>query len=297
MSAASVYGGFSDPAAVVKLAGTAGVNTLRIIGWMPEHGDPAVLPFSETVWVGVDEMISAAHDASLRVLLDLSTYRNVLGNAGIDPYTADWTRFLQFVASRRNSVTGTLYRDDPTIALVSFAGEVPDLRGAENKFGTSASDVVGFFDRTLEKWRTLAPRHLRSPGGLIHCQERATGIDWRAIFTLPAVDVPAIHTYSYADFGIALPSVSEFCRDLKKPWINEEFGFRQDVGDAQRATNMSEVYEISRRWRAAGIGFWNLGTEVRGGSFDVNDAGPTTLAAVRDASQKFVRETLRNRSE
>src|SRR4051812_30891320 len=49
MSAASVYNGFSDPAAVVRLAGLAGVNTLRIIGWMPEQGDPAVMPFSETV--------------------------------------------------------------------------------------------------------------------------------------------------------------------------------------------------------------------------------------------------------
>lgn len=297
MSAASVYNGFADPAAVVQLAGLVGINTFRIIGWMPEQGDPEVMPYSETIWVGVDEMVSAARNASLRVILDLSTYRNVLVNAGIDPYTSDWTRFLEFVAGRQNSVTGTLYRDDPTIALVSFAGEVPDLRGDENQFGTTPSEVVGFFDRTLETWRSLAPKHLRSPGGLIHCHERATGIDWRAIFTLPAVDVPAIHTYSYADFGISLPAVAKFCRDLKKPWINEEFGFQQEVGDEKRATDMSEVYEISRRWRAAGIGFWNLGTEVRGGSFDVNEAGPTTLAAVRDASQRFMRETLRHSSD
>jgi hypothetical protein len=45
----------------------------------------------------------------------------------LDPYTvahrADWTQFMTFVANRVNTVSGLKYRNDPTILVVSIAGE------------------------------------------------------------------------------------------------------------------------------------------------------------------------------
>src|SRR5579885_192885 len=106
---ASVYGSYTQPSAAASLAQSAGLNTVRLTNFLAEHGSPATAPYAEASWQQVDAMIAAAGKAHLEVILDLSTYRNLLANAGLDPYAQDWQSFVSFVTARRNTVTGVTY--------------------------------------------------------------------------------------------------------------------------------------------------------------------------------------------
>ena len=48
-------------------------------------------------------MIATSAEAGLRVLLDLSPYRNLLTADGLNPYVVDWTAYLTTAAARVNT--------------------------------------------------------------------------------------------------------------------------------------------------------------------------------------------------
>jgi len=85
--------------------------------------DPTLVPFEERSWQLADQRIAAAGAASMHVELGLGDYRNTLWNDCINPYTYDWTRYIDWVAHRVNTVTGAVYGSDPAIAFVSISGE------------------------------------------------------------------------------------------------------------------------------------------------------------------------------
>ncbi|HEX7345831.1 MAG TPA: fibronectin type III domain-containing protein, partial [Candidatus Limnocylindrales bacterium] len=151
---ASIYGTSNPgapntPAQTVALASQAGLNTLRIVNPFLEDGVSANAPFAAADWQRVDQILARARGAAIRVVLDLSGFRNhlvrrdILANdvadtcaeehpqgvdyAAIDPYRpalqAEWEAFLDFVVGRINSVNNVRYRDDATIAVISIAGE------------------------------------------------------------------------------------------------------------------------------------------------------------------------------
>jgi hypothetical protein len=281
---ASDYGGLDDPAARASMAASAGLNTLRVVDFLDEHGDPATAPFDPAKWARVDAAIAAAAANGLRVILDLSTYRNILWNAGLDPYAQDWGTFVAFVSERRNTVTGLRYGDDPAIAVLSFAGEVEPLNTPANVRGVTTQELTDFFARTLAQWRAHDAVHLLSTGGLAQL-DWDSGIDWRAVFALPSTDVCSIHAYSAGDQTVTIPAVASFCQGLGKPWITEEFGWPQSIGDAARGSEFSAMYALQRTYAAAGVGFWNLGPELIGtrgvtASYDVSPSTPQTWAVV-----------------
>jgi len=142
----------------------------------------------------------------------------------VNPYGVDWLPFLRFVASRINTETGTQYADDPTIALLSFAGEVDGINGGDNIYGLTTAQLTGFY-RTVENfWHEAALGQLLTAGGLSQLYWNS-GIDWRAIFSLPHNDINSLHAYTSDDVAISVPAVAEFSRSEGKPWIIEEFGF------------------------------------------------------------------------
>ena len=280
MHAASDYNSTATAARRAAMAGSAGINTLRLVALLDEAGSPATAPYDEARWIGVDERIAAAARHGLKVLVDLSTYRNLLANAGIEPYSHDWGPFLQVLLNRRNTVTGVKYAEDPTIAMFSLAGEVePEPRRAVG--GGARADVTEFFRRTLLQAKAIDGNHLWSSGGLLHL-DWDSGIEWRTIMSLRQNDVCSIHNYSAQDTAITTPRVAQHCRDLGKPWITEEFGYPQSVGDAERARRFRAMFELQRRHGSAGVGFWNLGDELAPNSHDVNEQTPAVWAAIRE---------------
>jgi hypothetical protein len=282
---ASQLGGLDDPNGRADLAVAAKLNTLRIVNFLDEHAAPATGPYDEWRWQRVDKVIAAAGARGLKIVLDLSTYRNLLWNAGQNPYTTDWASFISFATQRRNTVTGIRYADDPTIAIVSFAGEVEPINTGDNTRGVTTQQVTDFFRRSFGQWKSQDVHHLLSTGGLLQLDWNS-GIDWKTLFALPGSDVCAIHDYSTNDQQVTTPMVASYCQSIGRPWITEEFGWEQSIGDSTRAQRFGAMYQLQRTYGAAGVAFWNLGTQTTGTTFDVNSAVTLTNTwnAVRNAA-------------
>ena len=95
-----------------------------------------------------------------------------------------------------NTVTGVAYKNDPTIALVGFAGEVDAINGNTDPRSPTTTQLNAFYQTVFSQWRAIDQHHLLEPGGLFHLNSD-TGIDWRTIFA--AADVCSVHNYSAED--------------------------------------------------------------------------------------------------
>lgn len=283
MYGASVYQGLNNPSATITQAQTAKLNMIRITDFIDTSAGPSGAT-DEAHWRKVDSMIAAASQANLKVLLDLSTYRNMLKKSNINPYTYDWQSFLSFAMTRTNTVSGKAYKDDPTIAIVALAGEVDPPNSSNNPLGVTQQQVTDFYNRTLAQLAATGSRAVRTSGGLLQLSWNS-GIDWRTIMSDPNNQICNIHDYSQADQNYT-PTVASYCAGLNKPWITEEFGFNQTDGDNTRASEFQGMYDLQKTNHAAGVAFWNLGTEVVGvngktETFDVNSSTPLTMQVVQ----------------
>ena len=255
------------------------LNTLRLTDFLDVSSAQPTAAYNETRWRKVDANLAAARTAGLRVELDLSTYRNLLWAAGLNAYAYDWASFLSFVASRVNTVNGVAYKADPTLALVAFAGEVEPVNTPANTRGVTTGQLTEFYRRVFTQWGSLAPGVLRTTGGLLQL-DWSSGIDWRAIFSLPGSDVAAVHSYSDSDLEVSIPAVAAWAALAGKPWIDEEFGYPASLGDRERARRFTDVYRLVADLGAAGSGFWNVGPQTTN-TFDVGPQTPRTAAVVR----------------
>lgn len=276
---ASTYGGLDNPSQSCSDAVTAKLNTIRITNWL--HEEAGQNPYEEARWVLVDGLIAQARTSSLKVILDLSTYRNFLFNSKLNPYIQDWSTFISFVANRVNTVNGQTYKTDTTIGMVGFAGEVDGITGNPDPRCPTTAQLSTFFQTVFGQWRALDANHLLQPGGLFHLNGDS-GIDWRTIFSY--ADVAAIHNYSTED-STNTAVVAAYCASINKPWITEEFGFPQSIADVTRAADYQTIYTLQTTNSAAGVAFWNLGRQILGvngvtDTYDVNTSTPLTYAKV-----------------
>ncbi len=208
------------------------------------------------------------------------------------------------MATRTNTVTGVQYRNDPTIAIVSFAGE-PNPPNSQEPLRPGTEELTLFYGRVFNQWKSYDHNHLVTSGGLLHIDWQAlytsdSGIDYSAIFGLQNQDVISIHNYfahlpATAANDTKTSIIATAAQSLNKPWITEEFGFPQTpVGNSvtytetDRADWFHNVYEIQKAPAqgapSAGVAFWNLGPEVAGASHDVNPGTPATWAVVQQYS-------------
>ncbi len=308
----------NDPASTVALAANGGLNTLRLVNMFDERGLTAGAPYVEADWQRIDGLLARARGAGMRVVLDLSAFRNHLVNrdirangweanclpgadrspvdyGAIDPYrvglAGDWETFLDFVVDRINSVNGVRYGNDATIAVISIAGEPSPPGSEECGKAASTGGLTDFYERTLGYLASIDANHLRSNGGLLHLDwvelyGGSSGIDGEAIFLLADNTLPSLHTYppQYAPDGTPIDyqtaAMAPVAAQAVKPWFTEEFGWRQDVGDATRAGYYGWLFDEQAANGSAGALFWNLGPERAGGSHDVNPSTPLTWAEV-----------------
>jgi hypothetical protein len=267
-----LYGAAANSA---SMAPSAHLNTVRVTNWL--HEEPGSDPYQESRWLMVDNLLAQSRTLGLHVILDFSTYRNFLYNSGFDPYTQNWSTFISFAANRVNTVTGVAYKNDPTIALIGFAGEVDAISGNTDPRSPTTTQLTAFYQTVFSQWRAIDQHHLLEPGGLFHLNSD-TGIDWRTIFA--AADVCSVHNYSAED-SLNTAVVAAYCGSINRPWITEEFGFSQTVPDATRAQNYQSMYALQRTNHAAGVASWYLGSQLIGvngvtDTYDVNTGTPLT---------------------
>ena len=283
MRIATIYGSLDDPGPAIDMAKAAGANTIRITDFLSYGINSAQAVELEAAWQRVDNVIDLAAKANMRLLLDLSPLRNLMLVEGLNPYVRDWTPYLTKAATRINTITGVAYRDDPTIALVSMAGEVEPPHGDAKPSLPTTRQVTQFFRTTLDTWSILAPDTLVNAGGLLHT-DWDSGLDWKAIYALPGNDLCAVHVYSDESLKSGIIPVADYCAKLGKPWIMEETGIPYQRGDAVRAAWFRNVMKASWRNGAAGVGVWNIGGDTvgpGGTTYDINPTQPQTWYAVQ----------------
>lgn len=279
---------WSDAAVVIAAARDMNLNTIRPTDWLNTAltADVQAASREESRWAKIDGLIAAASAVGMKVLLDLSTYRNLLEqrNAGVvtvNPYTVDWSPFLSWVINRTNTVSGVKYGADTTICYVAFGGEAEAPNGGGNTYGLTSAHLTSWAGNVLTYWRQNASvRHLLTIGGLLQL-DWDSGIPYANMWGHQHCDIVAVHTYSDADLNVSLPLASSWAADNAKPWVNEEFGFAQSLGDSARAASFEEIYDKAELKGVAGTGFWNLGPELTGSSHDVNTSTPLVRDVVR----------------
>lgn len=297
---ATGYGTYGDPASEVALAKQGKVNVLELVEFDDNYHDINDVMSSGT-WTKVDKFIAAFKNAGLHVILNLSEYYQSLQASGQTPTTTDWNTYLSFIANRTNTVTGVKYKDEPTIAMVELIGEADAPAYGHPHSGTT-QQMTDFFKRTMAQWRVLAPKILVTTGGFSYLNDSGSGIDWRSIMSDPGSPMCNIEVNSTDDRDITVPMVTDYCKNLGKPWFlaawsscyqptSQTYPFltRNDDEMAAHATEMYNIAKgtIKSKYPAVGADFWNLQNEGNppNGSCALNPTYfPKTFAVIQSTA-------------
>ncbi len=266
-------------------------------------GQPATYPYrwtahhwNEEALLQLDRMIVDAGTHGIRVQLCLTNWWRDTGGvtqylrwAGIEGadddnypyginferamlfYTNDETRrlyreHLEKLATRRNHLTGVLYRDDPTIFGWELMNEAQAVTGRW-------ADRRAWIDEMSTYLKSLDPNHLISPGdwGYRSAVERR---EWIADHQLSNVDYCDVHIYPADDedsFVISPNDLRKFIDNranaalaVNKPLVFGEFGIGPEGHNGFSQQDWFRNYfEENVKAGAAGALFWILTPDPR----------------------------------
>jgi mannan endo-1,4-beta-mannosidase len=306
----------------VWASGEGGPNDL---GPLADFADwPRTHPFrwapgqwNEEAFVHLDKVIAEAERNQILVQLCLANWwRDTGGIAqylrwagindaarddlpfGIDPnramlfYTNDETRRLyrehvEKLATRRNTVTGVLYRDDPNIFGWELINEGQALTGRWAERRAWISEMSAYL-------KSLDPNHMIAPGtwGYRTATERR---EWLIDHQLPNIDYCDVHIYPRPDTNSFVDSptaMREFVNNraaaalsLKKPLVFGEFGMGPEGynGFTQQEW-FRAFFDSNVRAGTAGAMFWIL-TPDTGRGYGVTYSIPRDQAILAEVSR------------
>jgi mannan endo-1,4-beta-mannosidase len=242
--------------------GEGGEDGIRAVGndqndWPRKHRfRPAPDQWNEDEFVHLDRVISEAARNNLRVQLCLTNWWRDTGGitqylywAGIkdaaddhQPYGINMDRAMLFytnevtrrlyrehlekIITRRNTVTGVLYRDDPTIMGYELMNEAQAPTGRWSERRAWIAEMSAYI-------KSLDPDHLVAPGtwGYRTSWERR---EWLAEHLIPTIDYCDVHNYPRDDHDSFVESpqaLGEFIDNraaaafsISKPYVMGEFG-------------------------------------------------------------------------
>lgn len=257
----------------ISKAASIKMNNVRVVDYI--NGVTSD-PFDEKIWANVDYVIAKAEEKGMKVLLDLSTYRNYLKDQKkIVPYNmSDWKDFITFVGNR--------YKDNPTVWLYSLAGEADPPNGDDrgHPLRPTSQQLSNFYRQASDLLHSVAPKQLISCGGFIQMSWNS-GINWKEIFAMPNIHIPNVHLYG--DELSAFPEIANWCKTQKRPIYIEEFGMERTVstGDSKIAEHYRTIFSLKKTYNAVGIGFWNFGPQTTFPTYDVNESLPQTWELIK----------------
>jgi mannan endo-1,4-beta-mannosidase len=199
---------------------------------------------------------------------------------------------LEKLATRRNTITGVLYRDDPTIFGWELMNEAQAITGrwAERR---------AWFAEMSAYLKSLDPNHMIAPGawGYRSSSERR---EWLADHAIPTIDYCDVHSYprddhdSFVDSPTALKEFIEnraaAAFSIKKPLVLGEFGMGvEGYNGASQVEWYKAFFDGNARAGAAGAMFWILTPDARRG-YGVSYSTPrdqSLLSEIARASQMF----------
>jgi mannan endo-1,4-beta-mannosidase len=278
--------------------------------------------WNEEAFVYLDRVLAEAAHNNLRVQLCLANWWRDTGGvtqylrwAGINNadderfpfginneramlfYTNEETRrlyreHLEKIATRRNTVTGALYRDDPTIFGYELINEAQVITG-------QWSERRGWMAEMSTYLKSLDPKHLIASGdwGYRSAAERR---EWLQDHALQHIDFCDVHNYPRDDLDTFVDSptdLREFIDNraaaafsLRKPLVFGEFGIR-----AHGHKGFSQIewfrafFDSNAQAGTAGAIFWILTPDPnRGyGITYASQRDQSVIAEINRASQIF----------
>ncbi|KAJ8762399.1 hypothetical protein K2173_007559 [Erythroxylum novogranatense] len=294
--------------------------------------------YNEQTFQGLDFVISEAKKYGIKLVLSLvNNYENYGGrrqyvnwarNQGQSVSSDDdfftnsvvkgyYKNHIKTILTRRNSITGVAYKDDPTIMAWELMNEP-----------RCTSDPSG---RTIQAWIAEMASYLKSIDGN-HLLEAGlegfygqssslnqqynpnsqTGTDFIANNQIPGIDFATVHSYpdqwltdsneerlqSFLNNWVAI-HIQDAQNILQKPVLFTEFGKSSRTGSLNQRDQLfdtiySAVYSSARGGGAAAGGiFWQLFTQgmdsFRDGYEVVFSENPSTANLITDQSQKLNR--------
>ena len=175
---------------------------------------------------------------------------------------------IEKLATRRNTITGVLYRDDPAIFGWELMNEAQVITGrwAERR---------AWFEEMSAYLKSLDPNHLITPGawGYRSSSERR---EWLADHAIPTIDYCDVHSYPRDDHDSFVDSpkaLREFIDNraaaaysLRKPLVLGEFGMGvEGHNNASQLEWYRALFEGNARAGAGGVMFWILTPDARRG--------------------------------
>lgn len=302
--------------------GEGGPNDVKPIAdfddW-PRHHSFRFAPgqWNEEAFVHLDNVIAEAAKNGIHVQLCLTNWWRDTGGvtqylrwAGINDAADDSFRFginnekaflfytnpetrrlyrehIEKLATRRNTVTGVLYRDDPTIFAWELMNEAQVITGrwAERR---------AWFAEMSSYLKSLDPNHMITPGawGYRSFAERR---EWLADHALPTIDYCDVHNYPRDDHDSFVDSpaaLKEFIANraaaafsLGKPLVLGEFGMSANGHNgASQAEWYRALFDGNAQAGAGGVMFWILTPDPKRG-YGVTYSTPRDEALLQEVSR------------
>jgi mannan endo-1,4-beta-mannosidase len=273
--------------------------------------------WNEEAFVHLDRVIAEGERNNIRVQLCLTNWWRDTGGVaqylrwagindaddtrfafGINPeramlfYTNETTRrlyrqHLEKLATRRNTVTGVLYRDDPTIFGWELMNEAQAVTGRWAERRAWVAEMSAYL-------KSLDAKHIIAPGtwGYRTAAERR---EWLADHLLPNIDYCDVHNYPRPDedsFVDSPTALREFIDNraaaafsINKPLVFGEFGMGPEgYKDFSQVEWFRAFLEGNVRAGAGGAMFWILTPDPQRG-YGVVYATPRDQAIFAEISR------------
>jgi mannan endo-1,4-beta-mannosidase len=235
-----------------RVIAEAGRNNLRVqlclTNWWRDTGGVTQYLY----WAGITDAADERHPFGINVERAMLFYTN-------DTTRKLYREHALKIVTRRNTVTGVLYRDDPTIFGWELMNEAQASTGRWAERRAWVAEMSAYI-------KSLDPDHLIAPGtwGYRSSWERR---EWLEEHRLPTVDYCDVHNYprddldSYVD---SLQALSEFIDNraaaalsIDKPFVVGEFGMGPEgYKNFSEAEWYRALFESSLRAGAGGAMFW-----------------------------------------
>jgi mannan endo-1,4-beta-mannosidase len=224
-------------------------------------------------WSGVEGADDDKHPFGINVEKAMQFYSN-------ETARRLYREHVEKIATRRNSVTGVNYRDDPTIFSYELINEAQCLTGRWEERRAWFAEMSAYL-------KSLDSNHLITPGdwGYRSAAERR---EWLRDHALLNIDYCDVHNYPRDDHNSFVDSpkaLGEFIENrvaaaasLNKPLVFGEFGMSLDgFKGATRVEWFRSYFDHAVRTGAGGAMFWILTPDPQRGY-------GITYSTVRDAA-------------
>jgi mannan endo-1,4-beta-mannosidase len=194
---------------------------------------------------------------------------------------------VEKLATRRNTVTGVNYRDDPTIFAWELMNEAQVITGrwAERR---------AWFAEMSAYLKSLDPNHMITPGAWGY-RSSAERREWLADHAIRTIDYCDVHNYPRDDHDSFIDSpaaLKEFIENraaaafsLGKPLVVGEFGMSVDGHSTMSQVDWYRaLFDGSAGAGAGGVMFWILTPDARRG-YGVTYSTPRDEALLREVSR------------